>query len=212
LKSSGLYVTHFRDSSKEIGSPKEGQQHDARFLGRFLRSSEEILASIIGRLGSAICTDPRFIPANLREEYSALTGIEMLPTPLPERFSIINDPDTGIRLPGEANQREGRTHIAINAIISQLEDLRPKCIITFDQSDYRHSGQTLEQQRGTKLGELRTRLRYGFYYVSHAPFLFTFSNQSDMQYVQTLIVEAGIPAHRIQLPTGGSSLTFQSEQ
>ncbi len=152
--------------------------------------------------------DPRFIPANLREEYSALTGIEMLPTPLPERFSIINDPDTGIRLPGVANQREGRTHTAINAIISQLEELRPKCIITFDQSDYRHSGQTLEQQRGTKLGELRTRLRYGFYYVSHAPFLFTFSNQSDMQYVQTLIVEAGIPAHRIQLPTGGSSLTF----
>ena len=145
--------------------------------------------------------DPRFIPADLYKEYSALTGIEMLPSPLPERFSIINDPDTGIRLPGEADQREGRTHTTINAIISQLEQLRPKCIITFDQSNYRHSRQTLKQQRSTKLGELRARLKYGFYYVSHAPFLFTFSNQSDMQYVQTLILEAGIPEGWIQFPT-----------
>ena len=106
-----------------------------------------------------------------------------------------------IRLSGEADQREGRTHTTINAIISQLEQLRPKCIITFDQSDYRHSRQTLEQQRSTKLGELRKRLRYGFYYVSHAPFLFTFSNQSDMEYVQTLILEAGIPEGWIQFPT-----------
>ena len=101
--------------------------------------------------------DPRFIPADLYEEYSALTGIEMLPSPLSERFSIINGPDTGIRLPGQAKQREGRTNTTINAIISQLEQLRPKCIITFDQSDDRHSRQAREQQRSTKLGELRTR-------------------------------------------------------
>ena len=55
---------------------------------------------------------PWDIPDDLREGYSCLTGIEMLPTPAPERFSIINDPDTGIRLYGEANQREGRTQNA----------------------------------------------------------------------------------------------------
>lgn len=170
----------------------------------FLGDSYDLVKRFWGQLladWAPLFADPRFIPADLYKEYSALTGIEMLPSPLPERFSIINDPDTGIRLPGEADQREGRTHTTINAIISQLEQLRPKCIITFDQSNYRHSRQTLKQQRSTKLGELRARLKYGFYYVSHAPFLFTFSNQSDMEYVQTLILEAGIPEGWIQFPT-----------
>lgn len=170
----------------------------------FLGDSYDLVKRFWGQLladWAPLFADPRFIPADLCNEYSALTGIEMLPSPLPERFSIINDPDTGIRLPGEADQREGRTHTTINGIISQLEQLRPKCIITFDQSNYRHSRQTLKQQRSTKLGELRARLKYGFYYVSHAPFLFTFSNQSDMEYVQTLILEAGIPEGWIQFPT-----------
>jgi hypothetical protein len=122
----------------------------------------------------------------------------MVPALPPERFSLINDPDTGIRLPTEANQREGRTHITISTIISQLEELRPKCIITFDQSNYRRSGYSPEQQRRVKLKELRMRLKYGFYYRSHAPFLFTFNDQDDMQHVRAILVDAGIPTDKIE--------------
>ena len=183
--------------------PKKSNNVKRDFLG----DSYDLVKSFWHRVladWAPLFADPFFIPDDLREDYSCLTGIEMLPTPPPERFSIINDPDTGIRLPWEANQREGRTHTTISAIISQLEELRPKCIITFDQSNYRHSGYTLEQQRHVKLEELRMRLRYGFYYRSHAPFLFTFNNQGDMQHVRTILVDAGIPADRIEQISGVS--------
>jgi len=143
---------------------------------------------------------PRFIPDDLREDYTRLTGIKMLPTPPPERFSIINDPDIGIRLPGKRNQEERLTHTTISAIIVQLEALRAKSIITFDQSNYRQSEYRLKQQRRAKIEELQRRLKYGFYYVSHAPFLFAFNNQDDMHHVRTILVDAGIPPGKIQLP------------
>lgn len=168
----------------------------------FLGDSYDLVKSFWHRVlaeWAPLFADPRFIPDDLRADYSRLTGIKMLPVPPIERFSIINDPDVGIRLPGEENQGEGCTHTTMSGINIQLEELGPKCIITFDQSNYRHSGYTLGQQHRAKLEELRRRLKYGFYYVSHALFLFAFKNQGDMQHVRTIVVNTGIPASKIQL-------------
>jgi hypothetical protein len=73
--------------------------------------------------------EPRFIPAELRPDFMQLTGIPILPAHPPTAFSILNDPDTGIRLPGEDNQSESRTHISISTIIEQLQQRQPRCII-----------------------------------------------------------------------------------
>ena len=54
-----------------------------------------------------------FIPEDLRGEFTRLTGISMLPDSPQQPYSILNDPDTGIRLPGENNQKESRAHIAL---------------------------------------------------------------------------------------------------
>jgi len=57
---------------------------------------------------------PAFIPTDLQQKFTQLTRIPMLLTRPPSKYSILNDPDTGIRLPDETNQKEGRTHISIN--------------------------------------------------------------------------------------------------
>ena len=113
-------------------------------------------------------------------------------------FSILNDPDTGIRLPGEQNQAEGRTHISINTIITQLRISGAQCVITFDQSDYRNRGLTRDEQRQKKMRRLADEDFYSFYYVSHAPFLFAFPNTGALARIQGILKGAGVPEERFE--------------
>ena len=83
-------------------------------------------------------------------EFTRLTGISMLPDSPQQPYSILNDPDTGIRLPGENNQRESRVHIALPRI-RKVQRPRLRCVITFDQSDYRPSELKRDQQRHSKM-------------------------------------------------------------
>jgi hypothetical protein len=116
--------------------------------------------------------EPRFIPKDLQGEFTRLTAIPMLHGAPSGRYSILNDPDTGIRLPGEDNQTESRMHIAMPTIDEQLRRNGVHAVITFDQSDYRHSGLKLDEQRQAKMRYLAKAGRFALYYVSHAPFLF----------------------------------------
>jgi hypothetical protein len=102
--------------------------------------------------------EPRFLPKDLREGFSRLTGIPVLTDRHPREYSILNDPDTGIRLPGEENQTEGRLHISVETIADQLRSLEPRCVVTFDQSDYRNSDLKRDEQRRAKLRYLRQRV------------------------------------------------------
>jgi hypothetical protein len=106
--------------------------------------------------------EPRFIPEELRADFTLLTRIPML-LDKAAPFSILNDPGTGIRLPGEENQSEGRTHIAIDSIAGQLRS-GALCVITFDQSDYRNSDMKRDQQRRAKMQALADKGFLSFYY------------------------------------------------
>ncbi len=142
--------------------------------------------------------EPRFLPEGLREDFARLTGIPVLPDQRPARYSILNDPDTGIRLPGEENQAEGRTHIAIASIVAQLRAQGLRCVVTFDQSNYRHSGLRHDRQRRAKVRALWKSGFPAFYYVSHAPFLFAFPTIEALAELENLLVNAGIPADRFE--------------
>jgi hypothetical protein len=144
--------------------------------------------------------EPRFFPDELRQDFAQLTGIVMLPDVRPESYCILNDPDTGIRLPNERNQAEGRTHIALNTITHQLRTDGVRCVVTFDQSDYRHSGQGREEQRRVKMRCLVGEGLSCFYYVSHAPFLFATPDAETLEELRRLFVGAGIPENRLQSP------------
>ncbi len=153
----------------------------------------ELLAST-----TPLFAESRFIPVELQPDFTQLTGIPMLPAQPPAAFSILNDPDTGIRLPGEDKQSESRTHISITTILSQLQHSQPRCVITFDQSDYRHSDLGRDEQRLAKMRSLAQAGASAFYYVSHAPFLFAFPTPDALDQIHALLTRAGIPANRLQ--------------
>jgi hypothetical protein len=142
--------------------------------------------------------EPRFIPNDLRQDFTRLTGIPILAEQQPAPFSILNDPDTGIRLPGEENQAESRTHIAMTTIVSQMQSRSPRCVITFDQSDYRNSDLQRDQQRQVKLRFLRDQGIPAFYFVSHAPFLFAFPDDDALLELEGRLSQAGIPTTRFE--------------
>jgi hypothetical protein len=141
--------------------------------------------------------EPRFIPESLRHHFTRLTRIPLLVDKPRGRFSILNDPDTGIRLPSAQNQREGRTHVRVGTVIKQLEG-GAECVITFDQSYYRNSKLSRGEQRRGKMRQISKAGFYSFYFVSHAPFLFAASDIHALKRLRRILKDAGIPEERIE--------------
>jgi len=141
---------------------------------------------------------PRFIPEDIRSEFTTFTRIPLLNEHRPTFYAILNDPDTGIRLPNLSNQSEGRSHIALSTIREQLRNTAVRCVITFEQSKHREPGLSPKSQRSEKLQWLRHESLSAFYYVSHAPFLFAFSDSARMDMVLGLIRGVGVPVNRIE--------------
>lgn len=142
--------------------------------------------------------ESRFIPDEIKTEFTRLTKISIM-TDKPEKsFSILNDPDTGIRLPGEKNQREGHTHISISTIANQLKYRGIRCVVTFDQSYHRNGKGSHKDQRFAKMDGLRREGFHSLYYVSHAPFLFATPTHNLLIELKTLLQAAGIPSNRLE--------------
>ena len=143
---------------------------------------------------------PQFVPAELQEDYVMLLGIPMLAeTGSLTAHSILNDPDTGIRMPSGKDQSEGRTHITLGTIARQLSQ-GARCVVTFDQSNYRNLKLPRELQHELKRRHLAEAGVSSFYYDSHAPFLFaTADPQSDFK-VRRILRTAGVPDDRITPP------------
>ena len=137
----------------------------------------------------------RFIPKELHEDYTSFTKIPILEEKPVGCYSIFNDPDTGIRLPKANNQSEGRTHISVELIVKQLKKDGVFCVITFDQSYNRNI--ELKQQRQAKMQGICEKKCFSFYYVSHASFLFSFSDNKKLNKVKNILLDAGIPETRI---------------
>lgn len=146
---------------------------------------------------SPLYAEPRFIPEDLQQEFTRFTRIPILTGEPSGPFSILNDPDTGIRLPGEQNQNEGRSHITLDTIVNQLQN-SVQCVVTFDQSDYRHGNLSLGEQHRMKLQYLARSGCQGFYYISHAPFLFAVTDLAILGQLQTILMDAGLPANRME--------------
>ena len=144
-----------------------------------------------------LLAEPRFVPVDLRVDFTTLTRIPLLTEDRPPAYSIFNDPDTGIRLPDRENQREGITHISLTTIATQLRASAVRCVVTFDQSQHREPNFTLSDQHKAKVLWLRNQQLHAFYYVSHAPFLFAFSTRTDMEAALDRLLALGIPESRI---------------
>ena len=168
-----------------------------KFLGDSYDALKRLWQELLANW-APLYVSPIFIPKDIRKEFTLLTGIQMLPDDPTSKYSILNDPDTGIRLPDETNQKEGRKHITLKTIINQLRETGAQCVITYDQSNYRNSGMKLDEQRNVKMDRIFAEGFHCFYYVSHAPFLFAASNLDAYSQIQKILKNAGIPANRFQ--------------
>jgi hypothetical protein len=137
--------------------------------------------------------EPRFIPKDLQEEFTRLTGVPMLEGAPSGPYSILNDPDTGIRLPDEGNQTESQAHIALPTICAQLQRYAVCTVITFDQSNYRRGEHKLDGQRQDKMRYLAKEGLFAFYYVSHAPVPFRMSRREHTTAASAAVISLRHP-------------------
>ena len=112
----------------------------------------ERLASI-----APLFAHPKFVPSSIEREYKKLVGIRILTSETVTRkpFGLFLDPDTGIPLPTASAQKASIAHAPVSFIAGELNRLKPKYLICFDQSHDRNCGLTKEEQRHSKIAALR---------------------------------------------------------
>lgn len=146
---------------------------------------------------------PRFVPAELREDFGRTTGILTLTESDLEsvldrtkQIGLLLDPDTGIHAPGHSRTRPTRKHVSLPFVEGMLLRRAVRYVVCFDQSHHR-DGATAEKQRTSKLAALSAAGVHSLYYVSHAPFLFASQSGSVLNDIARALTAAGIPATRL---------------
>jgi hypothetical protein len=102
-------------------------------------------------------------------------------------FALFIDPDAGI------SKRESVTHISFDRLTKYLDE--HAIVFAFDQSFSRSSKVT--EQMDLKLAALESLGCQGFYYDSHARFLFASNSDEHLRTVEDHLISIGLPKCRI---------------
>ncbi len=143
---------------------------------------------------------PKFVPGQIRSAYEAVTSIPILVLESVPKgtIGILLDPDTGIPLP-KSSKRTTVSHATLPFTMDVFEKFHPKYVICFDQSYDRQHELSRKEQRQTKMEFLSKHGFASFYYVSHAPFLFTTKTPESLAEIRTHLMSLGIPETRLEL-------------
>jgi len=118
-----------------------------------------------------------FIGADLKPDNPSQTA----------KSAILVDPDTGI------GPKKTKKHITIKDFIELMDSY--SVVFSFDQS-FSYSADHNEQMI-LKLKELHDLGAVGFYYDSHAKFLFGSKSMAEIQTIKECLKETGLPSSRI---------------
>ena len=102
------------------------------------------------------------------------------------RTALLLDPDTGIA------PKPTKQHVTVRMIVNYLQE--HEIVFSFDQS-FSRGGDALEQM-GKKLSLLKKEGAAGFYYDSHARFLFSAKSPEVLANLERHLVAAGLPEKR----------------
>jgi len=141
---------------------------------------------------------PKFLPAGIRAQYTAVTSIPILNSPPSGRFGVLLDPHTGIPRPDDSFSGATASHASLPFVVQVNQELHPTYIICFDQSYHRQHGLDRAKQRDVKRKFLRKGGIESFYYVSHAPFLFLASKRKILAALRDRLTSLGIPTCRFE--------------
>lgn len=170
-----------------------------KYLGDSYDLVKRVWSETLGSIG-LLYAHPRFVPAGIRAQYTAVTSIPILdPDALPEgTYGILLDPHTGVRLPDESATKSTSSHASLPFIVQVNESLRPAYMICFDQSYHRRHELSVIEQRERKRAFLEERGIGSFYYLSHAPFLFIAVRPATLAVVRQRLLALGIPRERFE--------------
>jgi hypothetical protein len=168
-----------------------------RYLGDSYDLVKRFWAEALTTLGP-LYAHPRFVPAAIRPRYAAVTRIPVLDPGEPPAapFGLLFDPHTGIPLPADGRVQATAAHAPLPFIVRVNARLRPAHMICFDQSHHRRHELPKAGQLERKRDLLRAEGIDSFYYVSHAPFLFTAGRSDALAAVQRRLVSVGVPPER----------------
>jgi len=103
------------------------------------------------------------------------------------KSALLLDPDTGI------GNKKTDEHVTIKCIAEHLS--QHDVVFSFDQS-FSRSGYATEKVK-EKLTLLAETGNYGFYYDSHARFLFAANSIETLEEVEQQLLSSGLPASRL---------------
>jgi hypothetical protein len=111
--------------------------------------------------------------------------------PLTDKFigktALLLDPDTGI------GKKKTHQHVTINCIVEQLS--KHELVFSFDQS-FSRGGSAIEKMQ-EKLSLLSETGNCGFYYDSHARFLFAAKSIESLNQLEQKLLHSGLPSSRL---------------
>jgi len=165
---------------------------NSKWLGDSLDLTKRVLLGAIAETGLKVFADPMItdIDGSISNDYYKLIKANpILPKGIiPPGCCLFLDPDTGI------SERKSKSHVTFSEIKENCS-LGYDLIVVFDQSFSRSSKKN--EMIINKLNKLRTLGISGFYYDSHANFLFATSKPEILKNIKNKLREIGIPLERI---------------
>jgi hypothetical protein len=168
---------------------------DQKFLGDSYDLVKRFWAENLSSI-APIYADGKFVPEEIREIYTKITGIPIFHPLVAHPFAIFLDPSTGIPSPNNAARKPTRKHAPLQYITEIFETYRPEFLICFDQSYSR--GRNKESCMEEKRDALTTKGLCAFYYTSHANFLLVSESAKITNSIRKQLLDLGIPAERLK--------------
>lgn len=162
-----------------------------RFLGDSFDLVKRFFCNSLVTLGYEVVIDPMFTDKWNDEEttFYKLVGARPAATaPIGSHLrALFIDPDTGIR------KTEGRQHVSFDRMVAELQN--HALVFAFDQAfSYKANPESVMRE---KLAAIRDRGCHGFYYNSHARFLFVSREAENLNVLTRSLCELGLPESRL---------------
>ena len=163
---------------------------NSKYFGDSFDIVKRFFVGNIREMGYQVFVDPMFTDEwnGLENKFYDFVGAAPLKSLATSsgRTALLLDPDTGIA------PKPTKQHVTVGMIVNYLQE--HEIVFSFDQS-FSRGGKALEQM-GKKLSLLKKEGAAGFYYDSHARFLFSAKSPEVLANLEHHLVATGLPEKR----------------
>lgn len=164
-----------------------------KFFGDSYDIAKRFFVSNVSEIGYHVFVDPMFTDEwnDLENKFYKLIGALPLDSQIinNNKTALFLDPDTGVN----TNSKTTKKHISIREISKHLEE--HEIVFLFDQSFSRNNDFTAQMYK--KLDSLKSMGAIGFYYRSHACFLFCAKSYEVLNNLKKQLIRVGLPEERL---------------